>query len=187
MGYRSVLPKFFSCSPRSHKGCLLYSLFLVFLELRFFYLVSFISRLFLCSVTSYQTRWNLPNSAFFSTHFVGDSPILVTSIYLFVFHSVLFSFCSFMDVKIVPFFFFLLVQWKVRDFIRAALYDPNYGYFSQRSCSVGVLEESIKFSRLEGLSQPLIDLVLEVDKSLYWITEVKFGFFFVWMLVHFVV
>ncbi|PSS23978.1 Protein arginine methyltransferase [Actinidia chinensis var. chinensis] len=52
--------------------------------------------------------------ACFSTHIVGDSPILV------------------------------------RDFIRSALYDPNQGYFSQRSGSVGVLEKSIKFNLLEG-------------------------------------
>ncbi|XAR48834.1 hypothetical protein NMG60_11031795 [Bertholletia excelsa] len=38
----------------------------------------------------------------------------------------------------------------VRDFIRSALYDSNHGYFSQRSGSVGVLERSIKFNRLEG-------------------------------------
>lgn len=84
MGSRTVFPKIFSCLPRPHK------------------------------VTSYQPRWNLPHSVFFSTHFVGDNPVLV------------------------------------RDFIRAALYDPKYGYFSQRSCSVGVLEQTIKFSRLEG-------------------------------------
>ncbi|XP_022761911.1 protein arginine methyltransferase NDUFAF7 homolog, mitochondrial [Durio zibethinus] len=52
--------------------------------------------------------------AFFSTHIVGEKPILV------------------------------------RDFIHSALYDPNRGYFSQRSGSVGVLERSIKFNQLEG-------------------------------------
>ncbi|XP_034686374.1 protein arginine methyltransferase NDUFAF7 homolog, mitochondrial isoform X1 [Vitis riparia] len=52
--------------------------------------------------------------AFFSTHIVGDRPVLV------------------------------------RDFIWSALYDPNHGYFSQRSGSVGMLEESIKFNRLQG-------------------------------------
>ncbi|XP_042517935.1 uncharacterized protein LOC122091830 [Macadamia integrifolia] len=38
----------------------------------------------------------------------------------------------------------------VRDFVRSALYDPKHGYFSQRSGSVGVLEQSIKFNQLEG-------------------------------------
>ncbi|CAA0819872.1 Protein of unknown function (DUF185 [Striga hermonthica] len=38
----------------------------------------------------------------------------------------------------------------VRDFIHAALYDPERGYFSQRSGSVGVLDKSIKFNQLEG-------------------------------------
>ncbi|XP_073279384.1 protein arginine methyltransferase NDUFAF7 homolog, mitochondrial isoform X1 [Primulina huaijiensis] len=38
----------------------------------------------------------------------------------------------------------------VRDFIHAALYDPNHGYFSQRSGSVGVLDRSIKFNELQG-------------------------------------
>lgn len=39
---------------------------------------------------------------------------------------------------------------KVRDFIHKALYDPNVGYFSQKSASVGVLDSSIKFNRFEG-------------------------------------
>lgn len=144
MGYRSVLPKFFSCLPRSHKGCLLYSLFLVFLELRFFYLVSFTSRLFLCSVTSYQTRWNLPNSAFFSTHFVGDSPILVTSIYLFVFHSVLFSFCSYMDVKIVPFFsFFFSCNGRLEIlFVRHCMI-PTMDTFHKDHAQLGCLRRAL--------------------------------------------
>ncbi|XVF84647.1 hypothetical protein PTKIN_Ptkin17bG0054200 [Pterospermum kingtungense] len=55
-----------------------------------------------------------PFQAPFSTHIVGEKPILV------------------------------------RDFIHLALYDPNHGYFSQRSGSVGVLERSIKFNQLEG-------------------------------------
>ncbi|XP_068660810.1 protein arginine methyltransferase NDUFAF7 homolog, mitochondrial [Aristolochia californica] len=38
----------------------------------------------------------------------------------------------------------------VRDFIHSALYDPNHGYFSRRSGSVGVLDKSIKFGSLEG-------------------------------------
>ncbi|KAG8372744.1 hypothetical protein BUALT_Bualt12G0098600 [Buddleja alternifolia] len=38
----------------------------------------------------------------------------------------------------------------VRDYIHAALYDPEHGYFSQRSGSVGVLDGSIKFNQLDG-------------------------------------
>ncbi|KAK9160021.1 hypothetical protein Syun_006362 [Stephania yunnanensis] len=38
----------------------------------------------------------------------------------------------------------------VRDYIRSVLYDPDHGYFSQRSGSVGMLERSIKFNQLEG-------------------------------------
>ncbi|GER36327.1 hypothetical protein STAS_12660 [Striga asiatica] len=58
------------------------------------------------------------------------------------------SFCS-------SFLFSSKVSWlfdevKVRDFIHAALYDPERGYFSQRSGSVGVLDRSIKFNQLEG-------------------------------------
>ncbi|KAK3187859.1 hypothetical protein Dsin_027420 [Dipteronia sinensis] len=52
--------------------------------------------------------------ALFSTHIVGEKPVLV------------------------------------RDFIRSALYDPEHGYFSQRSGSVGVLESSIKFNQIAG-------------------------------------
>ncbi|KAL5781435.1 hypothetical protein ACOSP7_006464 [Xanthoceras sorbifolium] len=55
-----------------------------------------------------------PSQALFSTHIVGDKPVLV------------------------------------RDFVRSALYDPEHGYFSQRSGSVGVLDSSIKFNQLEG-------------------------------------
>lgn len=56
-------------------------------------------------------------------------------------------------------FSFSLIYWlifmffgdvKVRDFIHKALYDPNVGYFSQKSASVGVLDSSIKFNRFEG-------------------------------------
>ncbi|KAL5702669.1 hypothetical protein ACHQM5_027854 [Ranunculus cassubicifolius] len=38
----------------------------------------------------------------------------------------------------------------VRDYIHSALYDPKHGYFSQRPGSVGLLESSINFNRLEG-------------------------------------
>ncbi|XP_042064982.1 uncharacterized protein LOC121808513 [Salvia splendens] len=62
----------------------------------------------------FSPRVNPFSPAYFSTNFVGDSPVLV------------------------------------RDFIRAALYDPEYGYFSQRSDSVGVLDRSIKFNQLDG-------------------------------------
>ncbi|KAK4854972.1 hypothetical protein QYF36_002836 [Acer negundo] len=55
-----------------------------------------------------------PLQALFSTHIVGEKPVLV------------------------------------RDFIRSALYDPEHGYFSQRSGSVGVLESSIKFNQIAG-------------------------------------
>ncbi|WCJ33213.1 hypothetical protein M5689_014589 [Euphorbia peplus] len=55
-----------------------------------------------------------PFLASYSTHIVGDEPILV------------------------------------RDFIHSALYHPNHGYFSQRSGSVGILENSIKFNQLQG-------------------------------------
>ncbi|XP_078447068.1 NADH dehydrogenase ubiquinone complex I, assembly factor-like protein (DUF185) [Wolffia australiana] len=38
----------------------------------------------------------------------------------------------------------------VRDFVRSALYDPDHGYFSKHSGSVGVLERSINFNKLQG-------------------------------------
>ncbi|KAI4370458.1 hypothetical protein MLD38_018811 [Melastoma candidum] len=38
----------------------------------------------------------------------------------------------------------------VRDFIRSALYDSEHGYFSRRWGSVGVLDRSIPFHRLQG-------------------------------------
>nr|XP_017230726.1 PREDICTED: uncharacterized protein LOC108205317 isoform X2 [Daucus carota subsp. sativus] len=52
--------------------------------------------------------------AFYSSHLVGDSPILV------------------------------------RDFIHSALYNPDHGYFSKQSSSVGVLDQAIKFHNLQG-------------------------------------
>ncbi|PPS09213.1 hypothetical protein GOBAR_AA11432 [Gossypium barbadense] len=45
----------------------------------------------------------------------------------------------------------LLEKNPFLDFIHSALYDPNHGYFSQRSGAVGVLERSIKFNQLEGI------------------------------------
>ncbi|XP_022147060.1 protein arginine methyltransferase NDUFAF7 homolog, mitochondrial [Momordica charantia] len=65
-------------------------------------------------VISCQRSCAVLSQCLFSTHIVGDEPILV------------------------------------RDFIHSALYDPNHGYFAQRSRSVGVLERSIKFNQLEG-------------------------------------
>lgn len=38
----------------------------------------------------------------------------------------------------------------VRDFIHSALYDPDHGYFSQSPRSVGVLDRSIPFHKLQG-------------------------------------
>uniref|UniRef100_A0A0R0G0E9 Protein arginine methyltransferase NDUFAF7 n=1 Tax=Glycine max TaxID=3847 RepID=A0A0R0G0E9_SOYBN len=55
-----------------------------------------------------------PLEALYSTHIVGDKPVLV------------------------------------RDFIHSALYHPLHGYFSQRSRSVGVLPNAIKFNQLQG-------------------------------------
>ncbi|ERN01817.1 hypothetical protein AMTR_s00089p00047210 [Amborella trichopoda] len=63
---------------------------------------------------------------------------------------------------------------QVRDFIRSALYDPNYGYFSTRSGSVGFLPKSIKFNQLEGRSaymQYLSDIYKENDIA--WFTPVE--------------
>ncbi|KAF8037704.1 hypothetical protein BT93_B0530 [Corymbia citriodora subsp. variegata] len=62
----------------------------------------------------------------------------------------------------------------VRDFIRSALYDPKHGYFSQRSGSVGVLESSIKFNKLEGRK----DYIKQLDKiyrqsDISWFTPVE--------------
>ncbi|CAM8914862.1 unnamed protein product [Rhodiola kirilowii] len=62
----------------------------------------------------------------------------------------------------------------VRDFIRSALYDPNHGYFSQRSGSVGVLEQSIRFNQLQGRKaymQQLDRIYKQSDIS--WFTPVE--------------
>ncbi|KAJ0727355.1 putative protein arginine methyltransferase NDUFAF7 [Helianthus annuus] len=56
----------------------------------------------------------LGHLAFFSTHLLGDTPVLV------------------------------------RDFIHSALYHPQHGYFSQSPRSVGVLDRSIHFHKLQG-------------------------------------
>ncbi|KAK8939246.1 hypothetical protein KSP39_PZI011290 [Platanthera zijinensis] len=49
-------------------------------------------------------------------------------------------------------FAFLFQQPKVRDFIRAVLYDPKHGYFSKTAGPVGVLEKSIRFNQLKETS-----------------------------------
>ncbi|GAU22889.1 hypothetical protein TSUD_377000 [Trifolium subterraneum] len=57
---------------------------------------------------------SLASKALYSTHIVGDKPVLV------------------------------------RDFIHSALYHPLHGYFSQKSRSVGVLPNTIRFNQLQG-------------------------------------
>ncbi|URD83336.1 hypothetical protein MUK42_33157 [Musa troglodytarum] len=62
----------------------------------------------------------------------------------------------------------------VRDFIRSALYDPNHGYFSKMSGSVGQLESSIRFNQLQGrvaYLQRLSNLYKQHDIS--WFTPVE--------------
>lgn len=81
-----------------------------------------------------------PLKALFSTHIVGDKPVLVRQPLSFL--------CI---VSIFHFFFMINLIGQVRDFIHSALYDPKHGYFSQRSRSVGVLETSIKFNQLQGI------------------------------------
>ncbi|CAK8531448.1 unnamed protein product [Lathyrus sativus] len=54
------------------------------------------------------------SNAFYSSHIIGDKPVLV------------------------------------RDFIHSALYHPLNGYFSQKSRSVGVLPNTIRFNQLQG-------------------------------------
>ncbi|RRT85468.1 hypothetical protein B296_00005227, partial [Ensete ventricosum] len=68
-------------------------------------------------------RWHL--QCFLSTDIVGDKPILVSA----------------PSSRLIS---------QVRDFIRSALYDPNHGYFSKMSGSVGQLESSIRFNQLKG-------------------------------------
>ncbi|CAH2038900.1 unnamed protein product [Thlaspi arvense] len=62
----------------------------------------------------------------------------------------------------------------VRDFIHTALYDPNHGYFSQRSRSVGVLERSIKFNQLDGRKayMKLLEKVYR-QSDISWFTPVE--------------
>ncbi|XP_015887492.3 protein arginine methyltransferase NDUFAF7 homolog, mitochondrial isoform X2 [Ziziphus jujuba] len=62
----------------------------------------------------------------------------------------------------------------VRDFIHSQLYDPQHGYFSQRSGSVGVLEKSIKFNQLEGRKAYMKHLnKIYKDSSVSWFTPVE--------------
>ncbi|KAL8486845.1 hypothetical protein ACS0TY_023050 [Phlomoides rotata] len=76
--------------------------------------------------------------AYFSTKFVGESPI------------------------------------RVRDFIHAALYDPEHGYFSQRWGSVGVLDRSIKFNKLQGRKAYMKHLnAIYKQSDISWFTPVE--------------
>ncbi|KAK6122817.1 hypothetical protein DH2020_043431 [Rehmannia glutinosa] len=62
----------------------------------------------------------------------------------------------------------------VRDFIHAALYDPEHGYFSQRSGSVGVLDRSIKFNQLEGRKAYVKHLdAIYKQSDISWFTPVE--------------
>ncbi|KAA8527932.1 hypothetical protein F0562_035199 [Nyssa sinensis] len=97
-----------------------------------------LSFLFRTSKVSYREPFANLSSVFFSTHIVGDAPILV------------------------------------RDFVRAALYDPTHGYFSQRSRSVGVLENSIKFNQLEGRKAYMLHLDnIYKQSDISWFTPVE--------------
>ncbi|XP_042446830.1 uncharacterized protein LOC122031766 isoform X1 [Zingiber officinale] len=62
----------------------------------------------------------------------------------------------------------------VRDFIRSALYDPKYGYFSKLSGSVGQLDKSIRFNQLEGRVAYLKHLSrLYKEHDISWFTPVE--------------
>uniref|UniRef100_A0A803LZB5 Protein arginine methyltransferase NDUFAF7 n=1 Tax=Chenopodium quinoa TaxID=63459 RepID=A0A803LZB5_CHEQI len=62
----------------------------------------------------------------------------------------------------------------VRDFIHAALYDPEHGYFSKRSASVGVLDSSINFNQLQGRKAYLQHLNKVYKQSeVSWFTPVE--------------
>ncbi|KAG0484870.1 hypothetical protein HPP92_008949 [Vanilla planifolia] len=62
----------------------------------------------------------------------------------------------------------------VRDFIHAALYDPNHGYFSNISSPVGVLEKSIRFNQIQGRDAYLqyLDKVYK-HHDIVWFTPVE--------------
>ncbi|XP_049932905.1 uncharacterized protein LOC116250809 isoform X2 [Nymphaea colorata] len=62
----------------------------------------------------------------------------------------------------------------VRDYIKSALYDPDHGYFSKRSGSVGLMPKSIKFNELEGRSDylKLLDKLYK-ENDIAWFTPVE--------------
>ncbi|MFS8005906.1 putative protein arginine methyltransferase NDUFAF7 [Helianthus anomalus] len=66
------------------------------------------------TITTTASSYCRRHLAFFSTHLLGDTPVLV------------------------------------RDLIHSALYHPQHGYFSQSPRSVGVLDRSIHFHKLQG-------------------------------------
>jgi hypothetical protein len=89
--------------------------------------------------------------ALFSTHIVGEKPILVS--HCLCFYHFLYLSLHVLRIQMMGFLENCSSIGQVRDFIHSALYDPKHGYFSQRSGSVGVLEKSIKFNQLEGASR----------------------------------
>jgi hypothetical protein len=86
--------------------------------------------------------------ALFSTHIVGDKPILVS--HCLCFSHFLYLAPHVLLIQMMGFLENCFSIGQVRDFIHSALYDAKHGYFSQRSGSVGVLEKSIKFNQLKG-------------------------------------
>ncbi|XP_020230802.1 uncharacterized protein LOC109811455 isoform X2 [Cajanus cajan] len=62
----------------------------------------------------------------------------------------------------------------VRDFIHSALYHPLHGYFSQRSGSVGVLPNAIKFNQLQGRKAYMkyLDTIYK-QSDISWFTPVE--------------
>ncbi|PKA54660.1 hypothetical protein AXF42_Ash000495 [Apostasia shenzhenica] len=62
----------------------------------------------------------------------------------------------------------------VRDFIRAALYDPNQGYFSKLSGPVGVLEKSVRFNHFKDRHAYLqyLDKIYK-QQDIAWFTPVE--------------
>ncbi|XP_077229281.1 NADH dehydrogenase ubiquinone complex I, assembly factor-like protein (DUF185) isoform X2 [Tasmannia lanceolata] len=62
----------------------------------------------------------------------------------------------------------------VRDFIHSALYDPNHGYFSNRSGPVGFLDKTIKFNQLKGRNAylRLLDSLYK-QNDIAWFTPVE--------------
>lgn len=92
------------------------------------------------------------SSAYFSTHIDVNHPMLVIvgfSQSINQFNSIRFRGVYMYNNKQIIWDYYIYLQ--VRDYIHAALYDPDHGYFSKRSGSVGVLDTSIKFNHLQGL------------------------------------